>query len=305
VLLALLAPATARGAGPALSVPPSALDAALECPRPIAERGPPPVLLVHGTAVTPESSWSWNLMRSLPPRRHPVCTVRLPERALEDIQVASQYVVHAVRELSDASGGRIDLVGHSQGTLEPRWAAKWWPDVGSSLDDVVLLAPPSHGVSSAEGACTAGRCAPAIWQMTRGSRFLSALNRGDETPGGASYTVVYSQTDELVTPPETAPLAGASNHLIQSLCPGRPVHHAGLLFEAVSFALTLDALDHRGPASAARFDPATCLATTAPEVDLVQGAVVADAYLYGDAAAALATHRTTESEPPLAPYADE
>jgi triacylglycerol lipase len=304
LLLALLAPAAARAeAGPPLTVPPERLAAALECPQPVREKGPQPVLLVHGTATTPEASWSWNFARSLPPLRHSICTVRLPDRALEDIQVASEYVVHAVRELSEASDGDVDLIGHSQGTLEPRWAAKWWPDVAESLDDVVLLAPPSHGVSSAEGACTADRCAPAVWQMNRGARFLSALNRGDETPGPASYTVVYSQTDELVTPPETAPLAGASNNLIQSLCPGRPVHHVGLLFEAVSFALTLDALRHPGPANAARFDPATCLQSTAPGVDLVQGAVVADAYLYGDAAVALAGHRTTESEPPLAPYA--
>jgi triacylglycerol lipase len=86
--------AAAGGNGPALSVPESRLAAALACPATF-NAGRDPVLLVHGTATNSRDSWSWNYQRVLPAMGYGVCTVDLPDRALGDIQVSAEYVVHA------------------------------------------------------------------------------------------------------------------------------------------------------------------------------------------------------------------
>jgi triacylglycerol esterase/lipase EstA (alpha/beta hydrolase family) len=291
-------PVAASADGPALTVPADRLAGSLTCPT--FEAGRDPVLLVHGTATDSHDSWSWNYERALPALGFSVCTVDLPERALGDIQTASEYVVHAIRAIAAASGRKVAVIGHSQGTLEPRWALRWWPDVRRLVDDDISLAGPHHGATGAEQVCTTGSCAAAAQQMRFGSHFLTALNRGDETPGDVDYTSVFSQNDELVQPPSSARLDGAVNVLVQDLCPGRSVHHGGALHDAAVFAVVLDALTHPGPADPARVDRAACLRPWMPGVD---EPVTGNAMLYGPAFLALLQHDTVPAEPPLAPYA--
>lgn len=305
VVLALAATTASAHAqeGPVLETPAAALDAALHCPATIGAGRGEPVLLVHGTATNDERSWSWNYAKVLPAKGFDVCTVTLPDRALGDIQVAAEYVVHAVRAMHARSGEQIDVIGHSQGNLEPRWAIKWWPDVRGAVDDMVQLAPPSHGVASAEGLCLPGECIPAGWQMTRGSKFIAVLNAGDETPGSVSFTTIYSLTDELVQPSSTAPVAGGANVSVQSMCPGRPLHHVGLVFDAPTYDLVLDALTRPGAGDPKRVSKLSCLKFAFAGVDPVAGGIVEDFVLYLDAALALAPHERVAQEPALKPYA--
>lgn len=300
VVVAVLGSALPAAAeGPALSVPRDQLKAALSCPGGFSHHERDPVLLVHGTFITPEESWSTNYARALPPLGYDVCTVRLPGRAVGDIQVSSEYVVYAIRRIAARSGRKVDVIGHSQGTVQPRWAVKWWPDVRRRVDDYVSLAGPHHGINTADGACVANRCAPAIWQMRHGSRFLTALNAGDETPDGPDYTSIYSQTDELVTPPSTAPLSGASNFPVQSLCPARIVHHGGLLYDNVVFAAVMDALTHPGGTDPSRLSPTLCASFAMPGSDPVD----TNLKVYGNGVVTLAKGPFAEAEPPLKPYA--
>jgi triacylglycerol lipase len=301
-----LAPAAAiaRASGPALTSDPAALDHATTCPDGRSHPGKPIVLLVHGTAVTADESWPWALGASLTATGWDWCQVELPDRALGDIQTASEYVVAAVRKLHRETGGKVDIVGHSQGALEPRWAVRWWPDVRADVDDLVTLAGANQGTLVTDVACIASSCAPAVWQMVRASNFLKALNKVP-TPAGPSYTSIYSWTDDLVEPGVVDPVAaipGGTNIAIQDVCPGRPVHHGSILFDAASVALVLDALSHPGPASPARFDSATCTQTVGPGVD-APTAMQKDFDLYFNGATALARHPTVSSEPPLRSYA--
>jgi len=292
-------PAAAAPAGPPLSVPRDRLAASLSCPASFrADRDP--VLLVHGTATNSHDTWSENYLRALPAMGFSVCIVDLPERALGDIQVAAEYVVNAIRTVAAASGRRVDVIGHSQGTLEPRWALRWWPDVRQLVDDDISLAGPHHGASGADQVCATGTCAPAAQQMRHGARFIAALNRGDETPGDVDYTSVFSRDDELVQPPSSARLDGAVNVLLQDLCPGRVVHHGGMVHDPAVFALVLDALSHDGPADPARFDAAAC---DRPWMPGVTEPFTGNVMLYGNAFAALLQHGAVAEEPPLAPYA--
>jgi hypothetical protein len=45
---------------------------------------------------------------------------------MADIQTAGEYVVYAIRTMPAAYGGRIDIIGHSQAGMVPRWALRFW-----------------------------------------------------------------------------------------------------------------------------------------------------------------------------------
>ena len=307
VLLApLLAAVACTPTGdPPLSVPERLLADALRCPSSFSHRAHQPVLLVHGTFATPDENWSWNYGHALPAAGYDVCTVRLPDRATGDIQVASEYVVYAVRKIAERSGSKVDVLGHSQGGLEPRWALRWWPSLRTQVDDLVTLGAPHHGTVVADASVLSPVGAPpAAWQMRTASRFIAALNTVDETPGPVSYTSIYTVSDELVqpvVPVATAALAGGRNLLVQDLCPARVVEHVGLAYDAAAHDMVIDAFTHPGTADPARFDRSTCLQSAfdgvAPEPLLSTGI----AELEGDAGFNGAPNAA--AEPPLKPYA--
>ena len=306
----LAAPGGTTEDGPPLSATAPSLAASLSCPsssgpRPAGRGGrtqPESVLLVHGTGSNSAESWSWNYLRALPELGFVVCTVDLPDRSLGDIQVATEYVVYAVREMAARFGRPVDVIGHSQGGLEARWALRWWPGLRRLVDDDVSLGTPNHGTSDADWYCRGRRsCPPAVQQLRTDSRFLAALNQGDETPGDVSYTTVASLDDEVVRPVQSPALVGAVNVVVQDLCPGRPVHHAGFLHDAATFAVVLDALTRPGPADPRAFDPAVC---TAPWMPGVVEPFTGNVIFYGNSLVALLGYRdNVDAEPPVAPYA--
>lgn len=291
----------AASSGPPLRTPEDVLDAALSCTWADAARAHEPVLLVHGTGATPEENWGWNYGRALPAAGFDTCTVTMPNRTLGDIQVSAEYVVHAVRVVAAVTGRPVDVVGHSQGGLEPRWAVKWWPDVRAAVDDLVMLGTPNHGAAAADVVGVAG-CTGSCLQMQHGSRFLRALNDGDETPGAVSFTSVSTQFDELVQPQRSARLDGGTNLSVQSLCPGRPVEHLGLVADAVVHDAVIDALTHPGGAVPSRFfAPSDCLRTVFDGADPVALAPIGLRELLDGNPPP--DPGITPTEPRLAPYA--
>ena len=302
--LAAIVPALAM-ADPRLDVPAGALRAALQCPARFVHRDHEPVLLVHGTGLTADESWAWNYELALPRSGFDWCAVTLPDRELGDIQVSTEYVVYAIERMYALSHRKVAVITHSQGGMEGRWALRWWTRARAETGDLIDLASPNHGIYAANGCADSGNCWPAVWQMASGSHFLKALNSVSETPGAVSYTQIYSQTDELVEPSSTAPLTGAANTAnvaIQSICPGRVVHHAGLLSDPVVWELVLDALTHPGPANPGRIDRGACLQATMPYVS-AEDVALGTAFLYGRAVIAFNQHPGVKSEPPLKRYA--
>ncbi|CAN5764039.1 alpha/beta fold hydrolase [soil metagenome] len=207
VLVAGLAAPTAAQESPQdppLTGPADQLEASLTCPAVFSHPEREPVLLVHGTFTNDDENWGWNYGLVLPREGFDVCTVRLPNRSLDDIQIASEYAVHAIEVIHAATGRKVDVIGHSQGGIEPRWAVRWWSSARAAVDDLVMLAAPNHGTGA--GGDGRSACFDACHQMRAGSAFLAALNT-DETPGDIAYTSVYSSFyDELVTPAESSAL---------------------------------------------------------------------------------------------------
>lgn len=293
-------PASGSEADPPLSVPESAFRQAFLCSGPLSEGAGEPVLLVHGTGADFDSNFGSSYARFLPGVGLEYCAVNLPDMALSDIQVSAEYVVWALRAMSEASGRKVDMLGYSQGGLEARWALKWWPDTREIVDDLVMLGTPHHGVGVGLGP-------PALIQMTPGSSFLRALNSGDKTPDEASHTNIWGWQDASVPGPgglSTAHLDGATNLAVHDLCPGRHVSHSGLVDDPVVRAIVLDALTHPGPADSGRLDETVCIPDPAAAQELLPSvgqAVVGTLGLVNLTLDALID--AAPQEPPLAPYA--
>src|SRR5437763_2871216 len=323
VLLALASVATAAPAGassagpyappdrpgPPLDVPPADLSASLTCTGNVVAATREPVLLVAGTALTPASNFSWNYERAFTRLGLPYCAVTLPDREMADIQTAGEYIVHAIRAMYQMAGRKVDILGFSQGGMAPRWALRFWPDTRPLVDDLVGIDPSNHGTLDANGACTPS-CAPAVWQQRSGSHFLAALNSAAETFAGISCTVVYSRDDEVVVPNFDA--SGSSslhtgagavvNVAAQQICPTDLSEHLAMgSYDAVAYAVAVDALTHPGPADPARVPRSVCATPLQPGVDHLTFPTDYAAYAAG-AVTVVATHPHTPTEPALAPY---
>jgi triacylglycerol lipase len=285
--------------GPRLAESPDTLAKALTCPASFSGTHEP-VLLVHATTETGRRNWSSNFARVLPKLGYDVCTVELVDEATGDIQASAERTVYAIRTVASRANRKVQVVGHSQGPLEVRWAIKYWPDIPNLVDDLIGIAAPYHGWRQTDIYCGSA-CVAALWQMRMESKFMGALNAGDETPGDVSYTSVYTLTDELVQPYSTADLEGGTNITVQDVCPGRVVEHIEMVFDASVYGLVLDALSHPGPADKSRFDRSLCLQVTMPGVspaDLAAG----EADFWTHAPPKLGENQV-KSEPPLARYA--
>lgn len=299
--------ASTPAAGPQLSVASADVDAAMRC---TAATGTPvqaaPVLLIHGTGLTADESWAGNYAKTLPALGYNTCEIDLPNRSLGDIQISAEYIVAAVRRMAATYKHRVDLVTHSQGGLEARWALKFWPDIAARVDDLVTLAAPNHGTPTADLICVQSQraCTASVQQQRPGSNFLAALNRDESVPAGVSYTSIYSLTDEIVTtlPPNYSPaVSGATNVLLQDICPLRPVTHLEELTDAVVYALVLDAFTNDGAANPARIPATVCAQLGAPGV-APNDFLATNSTSYLAALQAVGTGPAS-TEPPLAPYA--
>ena len=262
---------------PRITVPLSRLRSALFCQQSVMHARRAPVLLVTGTGVDGSEVWPQGLQVSLTRAGIPSCYVNFPHHTAGDIQIAVQYLVYAIRTIHMEAGRKIAVYGVSQGGLLPRFALLYWPSLRRMVSDAVLVAGTQHGTTTF-GSLLAG-CTPrcrfpaAVWQQGAGSNLLRAINRRgrDPTPGPTAWTTVRSLTDETVQPTSgphpTSALSGASNLVIQNICPGRQTSHIGTGIDSVSYAVLIDAITHPGPAKAARISRSVCQHLYAPGLD--------------------------------------
>lgn len=295
--------------GPPLSVPESKLRQSLACTAGVAGATRNPILLVPGTDLDPGPNYSWNYERAFSALHWPYCAVTLPYHTTGDIQVAGEYVVNAVRTMARLSRRQVDVLGYSQGGMLPRWALRFWPDTRVLVHDVVSLDPSNHGTLDANAACQ-GQCSPADWQQASGSHFMAALNSYAETFPGIDYTVIFSRTDEIVVPNFDA--SGSSslhtgggtiaNIAVQQICPDDASEHLAMgSYDAVGYALAVDAFSHEGVADPSRIAPTVCAQPFQPGVDASTFGADYGSYLNAIGQAQQSAPQTS-SEPALACY---
>jgi triacylglycerol esterase/lipase EstA (alpha/beta hydrolase family) len=230
---------------------------------------PRPVVLVHGTFADMSDSW-----QALSPllADHGYCVFALNYGAHAGSEAVGVYAVGDIAEsaaqlssfvdrvLAATGADQVDLVGHSQGGMMPRYYIKRLGGA-ARVHALVGLAPSNHGTTlngiftlskhlPGAGAFTGNLC-PACQEQSAGSAFLTDLNSGSETAPGVDYTVIESRYDEVVTPYTSAFLSGpnVTNITLQNQCPLDLGEHLSMPYDHIADRDVLNALD---PADAVR-----------------------------------------------------
>jgi triacylglycerol esterase/lipase EstA (alpha/beta hydrolase family) len=223
---------------------------------------PRPVILVHGTFENMSGSW-----QALSPLLYDsgYCVFALNYGSYEgsgqfgiyatgDIAQSAEQLASFVTQVLAATGARkVDLVGHSQGGMMPRYYLRFLGGA-KTVHTLVGLAPSNHG-TTLDGIFTLanllgvgsafGFHCPACEQQEAGSAFLAKLNAGADTVSGVHYTVIESANDEVVTPYSSAFLSGSNvtNTLLQGQCILDQGEHLSMPYDHIADRDVLNALD--------------------------------------------------------------
>lgn len=150
--------------------------------------------------------------------------VSVPDHGYTDFDEQAQALAAAVGDRPS-----VDLVGYSDGGVVAR---TWVRDHGGArrARRVVTLSSPHHGTNLAGLATNLGpdSCPTACQQIEPDSGFLNRLNAGDETPAGPQWVSIWTTNDQVVVPPTSARLSGATNVVVQDVCPADAVDHGGM-----------------------------------------------------------------------------
>jgi triacylglycerol esterase/lipase EstA (alpha/beta hydrolase family) len=227
---------------------------------------PRPVVLVHGTFGDMSDSW-----QALAPLLHDrgYCVFALDYGSFAGSGSlgiyatgpiegsATQLASFVQRVLSATGASQVDIVGHSQGGMMPRYYIRFLGGA-RKVHTLVGLAPSNHGTTldglftlagHLPGANAALVDCPACVDQAAGSPFITKLNAGAETVSGVHYTVIESENDEVVTPYRSAFLTGpnVTNITLQHQCVLDQGEHLSMPYDHIADADVLTALDPAHP----------------------------------------------------------
>ncbi|KAF9321872.1 hypothetical protein BG003_010128 [Podila horticola] len=196
---------------------------------------PRPLILVHGLLGNEDTNF-----KTMGPRfvKAGYCVYSLTYGQLPGIPMvagidlmensAQQLATFVDKVLAAFNTTQVDLVGHSEGSLMPRYYLRFLgggPKVhkfgafsaisyGTTLQGLVplmiklnLFDPITKVLDPICKVCT---------QFVEGSPFLTKLNEGSDTVPGVQYRFLITKKDEIVTPPESGFLRD-NNPLVENL----------------------------------------------------------------------------------------
>ena len=221
---------------------------------------PYPVVLAHGTFGDMTNSW-----QALSPllANNGYCVFALdyggspgnPIQAYGPIETSAAQLSQFVDRVRSATHApKVDIVGHSQGGMMPRYYMKFLGGA-PKVHTLVGLAPSNHGTNLfglvdllrafPSGSQFDNSLCEACSQQTAGSPFLTNLNAGGDTIAGVNYTVIETRYDEVVTPYTSAFLSGrkVTNITLQDQCPIDFADHLAVIYDSVALRDVLNALD--------------------------------------------------------------
>ncbi|MGW3915078.1 esterase/lipase family protein [Streptomyces sp. NPDC005070] len=223
---------------------------------------PRPVVLVHGTFGNSIDNWL-ALAPYLTSRGY--CVFSLDYGQLPGVPLfnglgpidksAAQLQVFVDKVLAATGAAKVDVVGHSQGGMMPRYYLKFLGGA-AKVNALVGLAPDNHGTTlngftkllpyfpGAEDLLSTAT--PGLADQIAGSAFMTKLNEGGDTVPGVHYTVIATKYDEVVTPYESEYLSGSDVHnvLLQNLCGLDLSEHVAIgVFDRIAYHEVANALD--------------------------------------------------------------
>jgi triacylglycerol lipase len=227
------------------------------------DRHPRPVVLVHGTFGNQSTNW-----QTYAPLLHNkgYCVFALTYGVdqtgvpgsekfggMTRMQDSARELKAFVAKVLRATGARkVDLLGHSQGTLMPNYYLKF---LGGApfVKRYVSLAPLWHGTSVADPAAIAGpvfgaddESTPvcvACGQFRSGSKFMQKMREGGVAVDGITYTNIMTEYDELVVPYTSGREKGMKNVVVQDRCDTDFSEHFQIAADPVGAQVVLNALD--------------------------------------------------------------
>jgi len=243
---------------------------------------PYPVILVHGTFANMNDNWQaaapllYNHGYCVFAFNYGGSSASSPIQGTGDIAASAAALSSFVNQVLAATGAaKVDLVGHSEGGMMPRYYINFLggasrvhalvalapSNYGTTLDGITTLAGYLGAASLINGGLSSA-CAACV-EQERGSAFLAGLNAAPTVPG-VSYTVIESVDDEVVTPYTSAWLPAAPNVAditVNKQCALDFSDHLEIAADPVALADLLNAL---GPASPVKVPCLTVLPVTGP-----------------------------------------
>jgi triacylglycerol lipase len=232
-------------------------------------RHPRPVVLVHGTFGNRSTNWQtyapllanngycvFALTYGVDPTGVPGSEKFGGMTRMQDSALELKKFVAKVRRATGAA--KVDLVGHSQGTLMPNYYVKF---LGGAqyVKRYISLAPLWHGTQVSEPASIfapvfgaddeSTPVCVACGQFTSGSRFMQKMREGGVAVDGIDYTNIMTEYDELVVPYSSGREKGMTNVVVQDHCDTDYTEHFEIAADPVAAAVVLNALDpaHKRP----------------------------------------------------------
>jgi triacylglycerol esterase/lipase EstA (alpha/beta hydrolase family) len=229
---------------------------------------PYPVVLVHGTFENMDDNWQ---AASPLLANNGYCVFALNYGGTSpaaDVQgtgdiaaSAGQLAAFVDKVLAATGAAKVDIVGHSQGGMMPRYYLKFLGGA-PKVNTLVGLSPSNHGttidglttltqtlgLAGAFNVALGSTCQSCVQQEV-GSPFMTELNSGGDTVPGISYTVIETRYDEVVTPYTSAFLTGpdVTNITVQNQCPLDLTDHLEISYDPVALTDVLNALDPAHP----------------------------------------------------------
>ncbi|MET8876729.1 alpha/beta fold hydrolase [Nocardia sp. NPDC004604] len=237
--------------------------------KPSAEH-PNPVVLAHGTGGGAQTNWGlyapllanegycvFSLTYGAFDLPWPISAVggMLPIE-----QSAVQFGAFVDRVLAATGAAKVDVVGHSQGTVMPNYYAKRLGGA-DKIDKYVSIAPAWFGSNAGGGADMAafadrlgagpffhaavGSLCQACTELLRDSAFLADLNSDGVYVPGITYTNIMASLDEVVVPYTSGFVTGpnATNIVVQDGCAADLSEHLAIAGSPRTARFVLNALD--------------------------------------------------------------
>ncbi|HEY9562779.1 MAG TPA: alpha/beta fold hydrolase [Nocardioides sp.] len=226
---------------------------------------PEPVVLVHGTFGNRATNW-----QTYGPllKNEGYCVFALNygmkispgailggQDRIEDS--AAELKAYVAKVLEATGAKKVDLVGHSQGTLMPQYYVRF---LGGAkyVDNYIGLAPLWHGTYTNAGlpdlaaafgydGVDGSPVCKACLQMTAPSEFLRTVRAGGVATKGVRYTNIVTTLDEVVVPYTSGIEAGMTNITLQKKCGLDLSDHLSIVSSRTAADLVLNTLDPAHP----------------------------------------------------------
>lgn len=230
---------------------------------------PNPVVLAHGLTANQLANWAvlapqiaakgycvYSLTYGTLPNTPP--PIDLIGGLVPMEQSSRQFGAFVDKVLAATGAKKVDIVGHSEGSMMPNYYVKFLGGA-AKVDHYVGITPLWQGSQVyglallnqlAKGwgwdpalAGTVDKLCGSCREFLAGSDFLKKMNAGGAAVPGVKYTMLMTRHDEAVQPWQSGYLDGADNIVVQDQCAADLSEHVAMAVDPIVAKDVFNALD--------------------------------------------------------------